>query len=147
METSLKDPVDSGWLVVPRSTECPCSLEKKQEPVRRREKRRRLRGGMWEPTLPTGSLGTDVASKTRTVTHGPGSVKATRSAPRPCVIRPAQYIYAATRRGKFLTGGRPDVCDFQDDHDLLGHLAGHDSAGHCRPGTQDRRRSAPAVPA
>jgi len=30
METSLKDPVDSGWLVVPRSTKCPYSLEKKQ---------------------------------------------------------------------------------------------------------------------
>src|SRR6266571_4110368 len=101
---------------------------------------------MWEPTLPTGSLGTDVASKRRTVTHGPGSVKATRSAPRPCVIRPAQYIYAATRRGKFLTGGLPDVCDFQDDGGLGGGCHCRRAVGSRRPGSQSRRRSASAVP-
>src|SRR2546425_1786121 len=39
----------------------------------------------------------------RTLTHGPGSVKATR----PCLFHPDQYIYARKRGGKFLTRSAP----------------------------------------
>ena len=53
--------------------------------------------------LLTGSLETVLVAMARTVTHGPRSVKATGSSPRPCLPHPDQYIYAVKRGGKFLT--------------------------------------------
>src|SRR5262245_12581489 len=59
METSLKDPVDSGWIVVPRSTESPHPQDGAGACPTPPHTEKRQREGKREPTLPTGSLGTD----------------------------------------------------------------------------------------
>src|SRR5437867_4133603 len=100
METSLKDPVGSGWIVEPRSTDTlPPDAAVGRLSIARRIGRATAGRKNEEPMLPTGSLETVLCAMARTVAHGPRSVKATR----PCLFHPDQYIYAGKRGGKFLT--------------------------------------------
>src|SRR6266699_3648952 len=104
METSLKDPVASGWIVEPRSTDSlPPDEAAGRLSIARCIGRATAGRKNEEPMLPTGSLETACSTMARTLTHGPRSVKATR----PCLFHPEQYIYAVKRGGKFLTGSAP----------------------------------------